>query len=70
MNGAQEQLFEIEIDFSFCSAMCVVAYYETNCNGSSAIISDYTCMDVEEKCSNDVSHGRLSPNIYSTNFCR
>ena len=40
--------------------MCVVAYYETECDESSAIISDYLCTDIEEKCSNNVGHEPIS----------
>ena len=46
--------FQVKIEPSYCSTICVVAYYETECGGSSAIISDYLCTDVEEQCSNNV----------------
>ena len=66
--GGPTTIFSLDIESRFCSTMCVVAYYETTCEGSSVIVSDYTCVDVEKKCSNDVCHKSIFPTVFGIYF--
>ncbi|XP_065845310.1 complement C3-like isoform X2 [Oscarella lobularis] len=46
--------FQVKIDSYFCETVCVAVYYETECNGKSAIISDFLCAEVEDSCFSDI----------------
>ena len=52
--------FQVKIDSYFCETVCVAVYYETECNGKSAIISDFLCAEVEDSCFSDVRYKPIS----------